>query len=329
MPFETGKKYTVSVIGGAGYAAGELIRLLLHHPHFVIKAVHSKSHSTRKLTDVHRDLAGETDLTFNDTIDTDADIIVFAQSHGEAVKLLETLEIPARTRIIDLSQDFRFASADRYNFIYGLPEANRPKISGAHHIANPGCFATAILLGLLPLAGENLLKQEIHISAITGSTGAGQAPSDTLHFSWRYSNISVYKAFEHQHLHEIRAQLGSMTTGEIPPVHFIPMRGNFTRGILAAMYTRIDRELSRIVESYRSFYSQSSFVHIIDSEPDIKMVVNTNKCFLRLSRHEEQLLIISVIDNLIKGAAGQALQNMNLMFGLPEESGLRLKAGVF
>ena len=329
MPSEPGKKFTAGIIGGAGYAAGELIRLVRIHPNFTLEYVQSKSQCGRPVTSVHGDMIGETDLTFTDRIDPGVDLLFLAQGPGDASKLLDSLHLPAQTRVIDLSQDFRFSPSDTYRFIYGLPEANQTAISEARYIANPGCFATAILLALIPFATGNFLQDPVHISAITGSTGAGQSLSDTLHFSWRYSNISIYKPFEHQHLHEVNGQLGEIMKHAVPPIHFIPMRGNFTRGILASLYTRTDRSLSDILADYHEYYQNAPFIFITDTNPDLKMVINTNKCLLYLKKHKDMLLIISIIDNLIKGAAGQAIQNMNLMFGLSKTAGLRLKASVF
>ncbi len=329
MPSDRSKQYTVGIIGGAGYAAGELIRILINHPDFTIDFIHSESQAGQPVTATHRDLIGDTMLAFTDQMNPHVDILCLAQGHGEAVKFLKSIQIPGQTRLLDFSQDFRFADEGDLYFIYGLPEANRDAIVKARYIANPGCFATAILLGLLPLATPDILTHEIHISAVTGSTGAGQGLTETTHFSWRHANISVYKAFEHQHLHEINGQLRSMIGDNVPPIYFIPMRGDFTRGILAAMYTRTDLNLKDISRIYENYYRNSPFVLIADTNPDLKMVINTNKCLLYLEKHDEMVLILSVIDNLIKGAAGQAVQNINLMFGLPETTGLRLRAGVF
>jgi N-acetyl-gamma-glutamyl-phosphate reductase len=329
LPSDLMKKYTAGIVGGAGFAAGELIRIILTHPEITLKFVQSRSHAGQPVSQVHQDLIGDTELKFSDKIEAPVDVLFLAQSHGEAGKILDSTKVPADTRIIDLSQDFRFSSSDRFGFVYGLPEVNHNEVQRAKYLANPGCFATAILLGLLPLAAENLLTNAVHITAITGSTGAGQNPADTLHFSWRYSNLSVYKAFEHQHLHEINAQLRETGNHEIPPVYFVPVRGNFTRGILASITTGTERSLQDIAGIYTKYYKNAPFTIVTDANPDLKTVINTNKCLVFLQKHRDMLLIITVIDNLIKGAAGQAVQNMNLMLGLPEVSGLNLKASVY
>jgi len=329
LPSDRSKKNTVGIIGGAGYAAGELIRILLNHPDFTIDFIHSQSHAGQPVSNIHRDLTGDTMLKFSDRINPHVDIICLAQGPGETAGFLDSMQLPGPARLLDFSQDFRFAADADRSFIYGLPEANRDAVLQARYIANPGCFATAILLGLLPLAAYDILRHEVHITAVTGSTGAGQSLTETMHFSWRHANISVYKAFEHQHLHEINSQLRLMTNAPVPPLYFIPMRGNFTRGILASMYTRTDRKLPDISLIYNNYYQKAPFVLMTDTNPDLKMVINTNKCLLHLEKHGDMLLILSVIDNLIKGAAGQAVQNMNLMFGLPETTGLQLKASAF
>ena len=316
------------IIGSAGYVGGELIRILLQHPDVSLEFVQSNSHAGQNLSSAHPDLVGETELIFSAETRTDVDVIFLALGHGESQNFLTEHDFPENLHLVDMSQDFRI-SDKATGFVYGLTECNYQKIKQAKRIANPGCFATAILLGLVPLAEKNLLNNEIHISAVTGSTGAGQKQTDTTHFSWRYSNISVYKAFEHQHLAEINYLLGNISNKQIPDIQFLPFRGNFTRGILAASYLKCQHALPDIVDMYSRYYAQSPFVIISEENPDIKQVVNTNKCLLFFEKHDDTLLIISVIDNMVKGAAGQAIQNMNVMFGLNESSGLKLKASVF
>jgi len=315
-----------TIIGGAGYTGGELLRILINHSGCDIKSIHSRSQAGRFISDVHRDLAGETNMVFSDKFDFNVDVIFLCMGHGESKIFLKKHDIPNQVRIIDLSQDFRYAENSEYGFIYGLPEINRMQIMKAKNVSNPGCFATAIQLPLLPLAVEGLLQEEIHISAITGSTGAGQAFTGTSHFTWRNSNISVYKPFVHQHLSEIEQTLNSLQNKSVPPLRFLPFRGNFTRGILASVYTKVDVKLDAIMGSFNEYYSSHPFVSLSDSNPDIKQVVNTNKAILHLQKEDDILLVICVIDNLTKGASGQAVQNMNLMFGLDETSGLKLKS---
>ena len=313
----------VGIIGGAGYTGGELMRLLLHHPAVQVRFVHSKSQKGKPLSSIHTDLLGETELHFSDQLENDIDILFLCVGHGEAAKFLENNPISEKIRIIDLSQDHRLGKTD---WVYGLPELNLNKIKTAQRIANPGCFATCIELALLPLASANVLKDEIHISATTGSTGAGQKPSETSHFSWRNNNLSVYKAFEHQHLSEIRQSLQTLQAGFAQEINFIPYRGNFSRGILASVYTKTDLAENQAVELYQNYYQDSPFVFLSSENPDLKGVVNTNKAVLFLQKHKDKLLIISTIDNLLKGASGQAVQNMNLMAGIDERMGLGLKA---
>ena len=274
---------------------------------------------------VHPDLFAETALIFSDKYNLDVDVAFLCMGHGESKTFLHSHKLPDKLKIIDLSQDNRYV-ADKDNlFVYGLPEYNRLQIMNAIYIANPGCFATAIQLTLLPLAKENLLKSDIHVNAITGSTGAGQGMSPTTHFTWRSSNISLYKPFEHQHLTEIGQTIKLLQNGNVPDIHFLPYRGNFTRGILASVYTKIDSNINWITELYNDYYNSHPFIALSANNPDVKQVVNTNKALLHLHKQDDILLIISVIDNLIKGASGQAVQNMNLMFGLDETCGLRLK----
>jgi len=315
-----------TIIGGAGYTGGELIRILIHHPDCDIKSIHSRSQAGRFVYDVHTDLVGESNLAFSDKFNFDVDVVFLCMGHGESKNFLKKHDIPKQVRIIDLSQDFRYAETAEYDFIYGLPEINRTQIMKAKNVANPGCFATAIQLPLLPLAMGGLLKEEIHISGITGSTGAGQALTGTSHFTWRDSNISVYKPFVHQHLSEIKQTLDSLQNHSVPALRFLPFRGNFTRGILASVYTKVDETLETIVKSFDEYYNSHPFVSLSESNPDIKQVANTNKAILHLQKQDDQLLVICVIDNLTKGASGQAVQNMNLMFDLDETSGLKIKS---
>ncbi|SBW05018.1 N-acetyl-gamma-glutamyl-phosphate reductase [uncultured Dysgonomonas sp.] len=317
------------IIGGAGYTAGELIRILINHPQVELVFVNSTSNAGNKLTDVHSGLLGDTEMSFTDQLPYDTiDVLFFCTAHGDTKKFLEANEIPEHLKIIDLSTDYRH-KADENKFIYGLPELNKEEIRKSSYIANPGCFATAIQLGLLPLAKAGLLNTEIHVNAITGSTGAGVKPSATSHFSWRENNISVYKAFEHQHLTEIRQSLAQLQTGFTEDINFIPVRGNFTRGIFVSTYLKFDGTIEEAVKLYQDFYKESPFVVVSDKNIDLKQVVNTNKCILHLEKHGSKLLILSCIDNLVKGASGQAVHNMNLIFGLEETIGLKLKASAF
>ena len=319
----------IGIIGGAGYTAGELIRLLLNHPEAEIAFVNSESNAGNLITDVHEGLYGETDLRFTDQLPfDDVDVVFFCFGHGKSTAFLSEHYIPAKTRIIDLAQDFRLASEDN-DYVYGLPELNRPKIVGAQHVANPGCFATCIQLGLLPLAEAGLLEGDIAVNAITGSTGAGVKPSATTHFSWRTGNMSIYKAFEHQHVPEIVQSLRQLQPDFDFQIDFIPYRGDFPRGIFATEVVRCDAPIEDIEEIYRNFYSESPFTHYVSKPIDLKQVVNTNKCVIHAERHRDKLLVSCAIDNLLKGASGQAVQNMNLMFDLKETTGLRLKPVAF
>jgi N-acetyl-gamma-glutamyl-phosphate reductase len=313
------------IIGGGGYTAGELLRLLVHHPGVDIAYVYSRSQAGKPVTSVHDDLIGDTDLLFQDTFHEAVDVLFLCMPHGEAGKFLEEHEFPDDLLIIDLSNDFRYKSAGD-GFVYGLPELNRDAIAAGKKIANPGCFATAIQLALLPMADQQQIKSEVHIHAITGSTGAGQQLQATSHFSWRNNNISIYKAFNHQHLHEIRASLEQLQPEGVPGLNFIPVRGNFSRGIMASVYFELPGvEIGAIQQGYRDFYRDHPFVVISRENPHLKQVVNTNKCLLYVEKHEEKVLIISMIDNLVKGASGQAVQNMNLGLGFAETLGLQLK----
>lgn len=321
----------IGIIGGAGYTAGELIRLLLHHPEAEIAFVNSSSNAGNLLTDVHEGLLGETDMKFTDRLPLKGmDVLFLCMGHGKSAAFLAEHPVPASVRIIDLAQDFRLASPDN-DFVYGLPELKREDIRQARHVANPGCFATAIQLGLLPLAANWLLLEDISVNAITGSTGAGVKPGATTHFSWRNNNVSIYKPFRHQHIAEIRQSLALLQPGFEASVDFIPYRGDFPRGIFCTEVVRIDPALPEedIVKLYRQFYETAAFTHYVDRDLDLKQVVNTNKALVHVEKFENKLLITSVIDNLLKGASGQAVQNMNLLFGLDEHAGLDLKASAF
>ena len=317
------------IVGGAGYTGGELIRILLRHPQCRIEYVHSRSQAGKPISDLHKDLIGETSLKFVAEAYTDIDVMFLCIGHGESVQFLDQNHTPGSVKIIDLSQDFRLNNANDRRFTYGLPEAFKEQIIQADNIANPGCFATAIQLSLLPLSKNQLLKNDIQVSGITGSTGAGQSPSVTTHFSWRSSNISLYKAFTHQHLAEINQTLKTLQPDWNSSLNFVPIRGNFTRGILIAAYTKTELSLEQAKKLYNDFYVEQPFVFFTDENPDVKQVVNTNKCVLHLEKHGDILLAVSVIDNLVKGASGQAVQNMNLMFGLEEKTGLKLKPVAF
>lgn len=322
-------KIRAGIAGGAGYTGGEMLRLLVNHPSVEITFVHSTSNQGNLIADVHTDLLGDTDLRFTGELSYDIDVLFLCVGHGDAKKFLAANTIPAGIKIIDLSQDFRLTANAGEDWVYGLPELNRARIQKASFIANPGCFATCIQLGLLPLAAKGLIKNEVHINATTGSTGAGQSLAATSHFSWRNNNLSVYKAFDHQHLNEIGESLLQLDPGFESALTFIPQRGDFTRGILAAMYVENDLTAEEAQTLYEDFYAEHPFTHVSKKNIDLKQVVNTNKGFIHVEKHGDRLLIISIIDNLLKGASGQAVQNMNLMFGLDEQLGLRLKATAF
>lgn len=319
----------IGIIGGAGYTAGELCRLLLNHPEAEIVFINSESNAGNLITDVHEGLYGETDMRFTDELPfEDVDVVYFCFGHGKSTQFLTDHYIPADVRIIDLAQDFRLA-AEGNDYVYGLPELNRTAILGAQHVANPGCFATCIQLGLLPLADAGLLQGDVSVNAITGSTGAGVNPSSTTHFSWRSGNMSIYKAFQHQHVPEIVQSLQQLQPSFEGAIDFIPYRGDFPRGIFATEVITCDVPEEEIADLYRDFYSDAPFTHYVDRAVDLKQVVNTNKCLIHAERHGNKLLVTSVIDNLLKGASGQAVQNMNLMFELEEDAGLRLKPLAF
>ena len=321
-------KVRVGIIGAAGYTGGELIRILLGHPQAEIVFAQSRSNAGKPLASVHRDLAGDTDLSFGEAAPADADVLFLCAGHGEARKFLSETPLPDAVRIIDLSHDFRLAESAEIGgrrFVYGLPELQKEAIRGARNIANPGCFATAIQLALLPLANAGLLT-EVHVTAITGATGAGQSLQATQHFAWRANNISAYKTLTHQHLGEIGQSLAQLSGRKAPAVHFIPWRGDFTRGIFASACLRYDGPIEAVEKLYREFYADAPFTHLSAEPIDLKQVVNTNKCLLFAEKAGDQLVVHAAIDNLLKGASGQAVQNMNLMFGLEESAGLRLKA---
>ncbi|MFT6867208.1 MAG: N-acetyl-gamma-glutamyl-phosphate reductase [Cyclobacteriaceae bacterium] len=318
----------VGIIGAAGYTAGELFRLLINHPEATIVAAQSESQAGLSVVEIHRDLIGEIDLKFSKDVNFDElDVLFLCKGHRESIKFMEQYELPNHLKVIDLSHDFRLKSPGN-DFIYGLPELNKEQIKDSNKIANPGCFATCIQLGLLPAAKAGIIQSDIHSSGITGSTGAGQSLSATSHFSWRNNNVSVYKAFTHQHLDEIGESM-TQVSGKTSIINFIPYRGNFTRGIIITSYFDTDVSLEQARKVYRDFYKGELFVHIVDSNPDLKQVVNTNKALIYLEKYDNKLIIISVIDNLLKGASGQAIQNMNLMFGLDEQAGLKIKSAAF
>ena len=321
------KQINIGIIGGAGYTGGELIRLLINHPNAIIQFIHSKSNCGKLVSDIHTDLIGDTTLSFTNTILNTVDVIFLCVGHGDSKKIIHQIE--PQVNIIDLSQDYRIESPENREFIYGLPELNKSEISQAKNIANPGCFATAIQLALLPLAKHNILKSSIHVTATTGSTGAGQSLSGSSHFSWRQNNLSIYKPFTHQHLTEINKSLTQLQNIFNSEITMIPQRGAFTRGILASIILQTDLDITNITEIYSTYYKKDPFVVLSKKQIDLKQVVNTNKCLLYLEKYNNQLLIVSAIDNLLKGASGQAIQNMNIMFGLQETTGLKLKASAF
>lgn len=312
------------IIGGAGYTAGELIRILIHHPEVHIDFIHSNSNAGNPIHQVHTDLIGETDLYFTNQISTAIDVLFLCMGHGKSKVFLEETNLPAQLKIIDLSRDYRL-KADAKAFVYGLPELNKSAITKAQKIANPGCFATAMQLALLPLAAKGWLKNEVHLHGITGSTGAGQHPSATTHFSWRNNNVSIYKAFRHQHLDEVGQSLQQLQPTFKQDLNFLPLRGNFSRGILVSAYTHIDQSETALIEAYEDYYQDAAFTFLTTQNPNVKQVVNTNKCLLYVKKEGTKAFIVSIIDNLLKGASGQAVQNMNLMFELPEKTGLSLK----
>jgi N-acetyl-gamma-glutamyl-phosphate reductase len=325
-------KIKAGIIGGAGYTGGEMLRILVNHPNVDIAFVHSNSNGGNFLYEVHTDLFGDTEQKFTDVLSTDVDVLFLCVGHGDARKFLEANAIPDSVKIIDLSQDFRLSQNSKLkskNFVYGLPELNRDAIKSAQNIANPGCFATCLQLGVLPLAAKGLLNSEVHISATTGSTGAGQKPTATTHFTWRNDNLSVYKVFDHQHLNEIGESLKQLQPSFDKAINFIPYRGDFTRGIFAAIYMESDLSGDEALKLYQDYYATHPFTHVTDRDIDLKQVVNTNKVFIQVKKYGNKLFITSMLDNLLKGASGQAVQNMNLLLGFDERAGLRLKATGF
>lgn len=326
------RKIKAGVIGGAGYAGGELIRLLLNHPNVIISFVNSKSNAGKKISSVHKDLEGETDLIFSSQIKKDIDVLFLCVGHGDSLKFMQENKLPEKVKVISLGQDFRLsemsASGSR-KFVYGLPEINKEGISKANNVANPGCFATAIELGLLPLAKTHNLS-EVYTTGITGSTGAGQSMSETSHFSWRENNVQAYKTLNHQHINEIKETLKNVSgKEEEPSINFVPWRGDFTRGIFITSQLKCHETLPELYHQYEKFFEGNPFVKVVEEPIFLKQVVNTNNCFINLEKVGDTLVIHSVIDNLLKGASGQAVQNMNLMFGIEEDAGLRLKANYF
>jgi len=323
------KKIKAGIVGGAGYTGGEAIRLLLNHPNVELAFVHSRSNAGNPLYSAHPDLVGDTSLTFTDTLHSDVDVMFLCLGHGESKKFLQENTIDAKIKVIDLSQDFRLGeSLPGRDFVYGLPELNKASIKKANNIANPGCFATAIELALLPMAKAGLL-QEVFITGITGSTGAGQKLQDTTHFTWRVNNISAYKTLTHQHLKEIKQSVKQLQPGFDAAINFIPWRGDFARGIFVSACVTTSKSLEAVKALYNDFYADHFFTTVVDGNMDLKQVVNTNKCLIGIEKEGDKVVIHAAIDNLLKGASGQAVHNMNLMFGLEETAGLRLKSIVF
>jgi len=318
----------VGVIGGSGYTAGELIRILMFHPNATLDFVYSTTNAGKPLSIAHHDLMGDIEMNFTDQVNPNVNVVFLCLGHGKSKAFLEQHQFSKDTKIIDLGNDFRLtkdAEFDGKHFVYGLPELNKTAIQSANYIANPGCFATAIQLALLPLAKNGLLNEDVHINATTGSTGAGVSPSETTHFSWRNNNMSHYKAFEHQHLGEINQSIQQLQAGYTNELLFVPNRGDFARGIFATLYTTVSDSLEDIVAKYEAYYAEQPFVTVTTTNINMKQVVQTNKCIISLMKKGNRLLITSVIDNLTKGASGQAIQNMNLLFGLDETTGLHLK----
>lgn len=315
------------IIGGAGYTAGELVRILLNHPDAELTYVQSSSNAGNRLCDVHEGIYGETEMTFCEDFPLeDVDVLFLCSGHGKSTEFWSSRKCPSSLKVIDLAQDFRDESC---GYVYGIPEINRERLRTAQFVANPGCFATAIQLAILPLASAGLLKGDVAVTAVTGSTGAGVKPGATTHFSWRNNNLSTYKAFEHQHLKEINMNILRMQPEFSGSIDFVPMRGDFARGIFASVQTRFDGSLQDAQEIYREFYKDAAFTFLYDGNLDLKQVVNTNKGLVTVEKHGPKLLVNSVVDNLLKGASGQAVQNMNLIFGLDEKAGLKLKASAF
>lgn len=323
---------TVGIVGGSGFVAGELIRILINHPSVKIDFVYSHSHNGEKVEKIHQDLLGLPELQFTQTINKDVDVLFLSLGHGHSAQFLRENSFSSKTKIIDLSNDFRLqkdADFQENKFIYGLVEFQKEQIKAAQHIANPGCFASAIQLGLLPLAKAQLLKNDVHINAITGATGAGNAFTETSQFNWRNNNISIYKAFTHQHLGEIGESLKTLQPDFNHQLNFIPMRGDFSRGILATLYTACELSENELLSLYQNYYEEFDFVHVTSQPIHLKQVVNTNNTLIQVQKFDNKAFITTAIDNLLKGAAGQAIQNMNLLFGFPEREGLNLKANYF
>ena len=319
----------VGILGAAGYTGGELIRLLLNHPEAEIVFANSESNAGNPVADVHEGRYGDTELCFTSEMPFDSvDVVFFCFGHGKSEAFLKEHSIPENVKIVDLAQDFRLEAPD-HDYVYGLPEINKERIAKAQHVANPVCFATCIQLGLLPAASMGLIKGSVAVNAITGSTGAGQKATATTHFSWRNNNMSIYKAFTHQHVPEIRQSLRQVQGHLDADIDFIPYRGDFSRGIFATEVIKTDRPLEEIVEAYKAFYRDARFTHYVDKAIDMKQVVNTNKALVHCDKYGDKLLVTSTIDNLLKGAVGQAVQNMNIMFGLDEATGLNLKSSAF
>lgn len=319
----------IGILGAAGYTGGELIRLLLNHPEVEIVFANSESNAGNLVADVHEGLYGDTELRFTDEMPfNDVDVVFFCFGHGKSEAFLKEHAIPQHVKIIDLAQDFRLAAPGN-DYVYGLPEINKDKIATAQHVANPGCFATCIQLALLPAASMRIITENVSVNAITGSTGAGQKPSATTHFSWRNNNMSIYKAFTHQHVPEIRQSLTQVQGYLDADIDFIPYRGDFARGIFATAVVRTDKPIEEVIEGYKQFYANAAFTHYVDKAIDMKQVVNTNKALVHCDKYGRKLLITSTIDNLLKGAVGQAVQNMNIMFGINETTGLNLKSSAF
>lgn len=320
----------IGIVGGSGFTGGELIRILVNHPKLKIKFIYSLSQNGKNVHEIHPDLLGKTDIIFSDQISTDIDVLFLCLGHGKSRIFLDKYNFKSDTIIIDLSSDFRLTNNNKYksrNFLYSLPEFNREKIKQSKSIANPGCFATAIQIGLLPLMANNLIKNDIHVNAITGSTGAGRISSDTNNFNWRNNNLSIYKPFNHQHLNEIYQTLNIM--GNDSKIYFVPYRGNFTRGIFTSIYMKFDDEIENIKSIYKDFYESHPFTFLSKNDINLKEVINTNNCHVNIECHESIIHITTVIDNLLKGASGQAVQNLNIIFGYEESLGLNFKGSIY
>jgi N-acetyl-gamma-glutamyl-phosphate reductase len=326
------KKIEIGIIGGAGYTAGELIRLLLNHKKTNINFIYSTSNAGNKVYQVHQDLIGDTEISFTSKINPEVDLLFLCLGHGNSTAFLSKNDFSKHTKIIDLSNDFRLFADKNFEekaFVYGLPETQKEAIQKAKYIANPGCFATALQLAILPLAANKLLSNSIHVNAVTGATGAGTNLSKTTHFTWRDNNFSHYKAFTPQHLYEIHQSVTQLQTDFESEINFIPNRGNFSRGIFATTYTKYEGSIAAAKQLYKTFYKDAAFTVVSDVEIHLKQVVGTNKCLIHLEKHNDKLLITSTLDNLLKGASGQAVQNMNLMYDFEETEGLQLKASYF